>query len=425
MPAKHPWYRPRHYLHLDSPIGYKRARRVVTSPKRVARHSFYPFISYHVTSKKLKQDKATKTLKIKRKNRPIRYAAHLDAHIYSYYALMLSSLYEEALAKRGISDSVLAFRSLRKSNIEFAADAFGEIKSRGDCSVVALDISGFFDNLDHEILKNAWASLLGESRLPADHYAVFKSLTKYSAVDKESLYKKLNISLNNPKAGNRKRLCEAVEFREKVRRTGLVKKNCEPFGIPQGSSISALLSNIYMFQFDIKSSEEMERLGGKYYRYCDDMLFIVPKEHKEKIEEFAISNIDNLCIDINPDKTEKREFTVENEKIISDRPLQYLGFTYDGQQILIRSAALARYSEKMKRGVRLAKATMKKRNRLRIYRGESPKPIYRNNLYKRYSHLGQRNFITYGFRAAETFNSTAIRKQLKPLWKRLTKEIET
>jgi RNA-directed DNA polymerase len=425
MPSKHPWYRPRHYLHFDSPIGYKRARRVVTSPKRVARHSFYPFITYHVTSKKLKHDKPTGTLQVKVKNRPIAYAAHLDAHIYSYYAHMLSALYEETLKKCDVSDSVLAFRSLGKSNIEFAAAAFGEIKSRGNCSVVALDISGFFDNLDHEILKKAWASLLGESSLPTDHYAIFKSLTKFSVVDKESLYKLLNVSLNNPKAGKRKKLCEAIEFREKVRKIGLVKRNREPFGIPQGSSVSALLSNIYMLEFDIKACEEMNHLGGKYYRYCDDMLFIVPKDHKDKIEGFAKKNIDSLCIDVNPDKTEKREFTLENGKIRSDKPLQYLGFTYDGQQILIRSAALARYSEKMKRGVRLAKATMKKRNRLRIHRGESPKPIYRSNLYKRYSHLGQRNFIRYGLRAADILESKAINKQLKPLWNRLIKEIET
>jgi RNA-directed DNA polymerase len=314
---------------------------------------------------------------------------------------------------------------LKKSNIEFAGDAFNEIKSRGNCSVVALDISGFFDNLDHQILKKAWASLLDESILPEDHFAIFKSLTKFSVVDKESLYEKLNISLNNPKAGKRTKLCEAIEFREIVRKQGLVKVNSKPHGIPQGSSISALLSNIYMLSFDISACEEMKRVGGKYYRYCDDMLFIVPVDYKDTIEKNARNNIKSLCIDINPDKTELRDFTLEKGLLRSDKPLQYLGFTYDGQHILIRSAALARYSEKMKRGVRLAKATMKKRNRLKISRGENPKPIYKSKLYKRYSHFGNRNFITYGLRAADILESKSIKKQLKPLWERLRKEIET
>ncbi|MFO7551723.1 MAG: hypothetical protein R6W80_09970, partial [Haliea sp.] len=109
----------------------------------------------------------------------------------------------------------------------------------------------------------------------------------------------------------------------------------------------------------------------------------------------------------------------------ADKPLQYLGFTFDGKQTLIRSAALARYSDKMKRGVKFAKATRRKRNKLRLARGEEAKPLFRRSLYKNYSHLGHRNFISYGMQAAKTMESPAIKKQLKPLWHRLLKEIES
>ena len=78
------------------------------------------------------------------------------------------------MACYGLSDNVLAFRSLGKSNIEFAHEAFLSINDFGECGVVALDLSKFFDKLDHAILKDQWANLLGEKKLSPDHFNVFK-----------------------------------------------------------------------------------------------------------------------------------------------------------------------------------------------------------------------------------------------------------
>jgi transcriptional regulator with XRE-family HTH domain len=50
-------------------------------------------------------------------------------------------------------------------------------------------------------------------------------------------------------------------------------------------------------------------------------------------------------------------------------------------------------------------------------------PLFTNKLYEAHSHLGVRNFVTYGYRAANETNSKAIKRQLKPLWKRLNDEI--
>jgi RNA-directed DNA polymerase len=420
---KHPWYRPRHYLHFDPPVGLKKAQELVTTPTLVATHSFYPLISYQITTEKLKRDTETKRLVKHPKPRDIAYAAHLDSCIYSYYAYQLGMRYEAELEARVIDDHVLAFRSLGKSNIDFAAQAFGSIKVRGNCSAVALDIRGFFDNLNHEQLKSAWALILNDVKLPSDHFAVFKSLTKFSTVEKEGLFKTLGVSPHNPKFG-RQRICSAKDFREKVRDGGLIHQHTESKGIPQGTPISALLSNIYMIEFDQLMCQRMSQVGGDYFRYCDDMLFIVPTEKRDEIAGEVKVEIQKLKIDINTDKTERRTFTMESGIQRADKPLQYLGFTFDGQRVLLRSAALARYSERMKRGVRMAKATMRKRNTARLSRGEEPKPLFKKKLYQRYSHLGKKNFLRYGYRASEVLDTSAIKKQLKPLWLRLQNEIE-
>lgn len=417
------WFKIRGYLHFDSPVGYRKAEELVISPLKVAQHSFYPLIGYVIDSVKIKKDKATKCVQKKIKKRPVSYPAHKDGHIYSYYSKIISGLYEEELKKVHVSDSVFAFRQLGKSNIDFAKEAFDAIKKMGDCSVVALDITAFFDSLDHKILKQKWEKILGCGSLPDDHYAIYKSITKFSIVNKERVYQELGISKNNPKK-NRRRLCTPSEFREKIRKNGLVKTNKTGKGIPQGTPISAMLSNIYMIDFDILMQEVVSEQGGKYFRYCDDMLFITPATYRDDVAGFVQSEINKLGLTIQPEKTERRTFVATPMGQKSDKPIQYLGFTFDGERILIRSSSLSRYSKKVKGGVKLAKNTMEKRNKKRIEKGVPEEGIYKKKIYERYSHLGKRNFITYGHKAAKIMNSKHIKKQLKPLWQRLQDEID-
>lgn len=174
------WYRRRGYLHFDTPIGREAANALVSNPERVKTHSFYPLINFQITTNKVKWDKSKSKLVATPKNRSIRYAAHLDSHIYSYYCEKLSELYERYLKDCSYESSVLAFRKLNKSNIDFAADAFSEIKAMGNVDAIALDISDFFGSLDHGILKKSWAKILDKAALPDDHYNVFKSLTRYA-----------------------------------------------------------------------------------------------------------------------------------------------------------------------------------------------------------------------------------------------------
>lgn len=288
------WYRTRTYLHFDLPINKKKGIRLVTDSELVAKHPFYPLIKYIVKTDKIKFDKINrKIIKSPAKERPISYASHVDSHIYAYYAKVLSYHYEEKIKLHGLSDSILAFRALRKSNIDFALEAFKDIEKFGSCCVVALDVSKFFDTLDHRLLKKEWVDLLCTEKLPDDHFNVYKSLTKYNWVNKEALYSLFGISPNNPKNG-RFRVCEPELFRSQVRKNKLIVTNEDNFGIPQGTPISAMLSNIYMFNFDLRMKEFVDSCNGKYYRYCDDMLFIVPLDKKCEIQNLAIQEIKNI-----------------------------------------------------------------------------------------------------------------------------------
>src|SRR5690625_2306412 len=174
-------YKQRSYAHFDKPISIKKAQQLVLNRRAVARHAFWPLVVQPITTLKRKatpNSKNTGTQRVfSKKKRPIAYAAHSDSHIYSYYSYMLSEKLETIYGQsQHLHYSVLAYRKFvpGKSNIDCALNAFREIEQYEECEVLALDVKGFFDNLDHALLKDAWAQLLGASCLPSDHFAVFK-----------------------------------------------------------------------------------------------------------------------------------------------------------------------------------------------------------------------------------------------------------
>ena len=82
-------------------------------------------------------------------------------------------MYEDRLKILGIEECPIAYRQIpksgskgNKSNIDFAKDAFDEIKRLGNCAAIALDIESFFESLDHSLIMRAWRHLLGVEELP-------------------------------------------------------------------------------------------------------------------------------------------------------------------------------------------------------------------------------------------------------------------
>lgn len=181
------------YAHFDRVISAEKVNRLVNDPVAVARHAFHPFIRFDESFQPFRQRCQKKPDK---KVRPIRYAARADAYIYKRYRGILAAQYEGLLAEHGISDCVLAYRKIPvsmtrkggKCNIHFAAEAFESILRLGQCCAVTLDISSFFDSIDHAKLKNIWCRLLESATLPKDHYAVYKNITRYADVSRDDLY---------------------------------------------------------------------------------------------------------------------------------------------------------------------------------------------------------------------------------------------
>jgi RNA-directed DNA polymerase len=92
-------------------------------------------------------------------------------------------------------------------------------------------------------------------------------------------------------------------------------------GLPQGSPLSPLLSNIYLNDFD----KELGGEGFRVYRYCDDFVLLSKeKRNKEEIIKIISNILQRYKLSINADKT---------EEISEDKPIKFIGYTITADRI--------------------------------------------------------------------------------------------
>jgi RNA-directed DNA polymerase len=417
------WLERRGYVHFDRHIAAEKIERRVRDPEYVASHGFMPFIGYSIEEPKYKRLQR----KVLIKSRPIRFASHLDSHVFAYYANLLAEPYEEALRANSLSENVLAYRKHEiegerrgKCNIHFANEAFEWVKQYRDCTAFAFDVEGFFDSIDHGLLKQQWQNLIGDDRLAEDHYKVFRAITKYCWVELAAMADALGFGRNRLEK-SRVPFSTPKAFRERIAKQGLLQINKGPFGIPQGSPISALLSNIAMLDFDCMMAQLVKNWNGLYRRYSDDILVIVPSEYANDVGVQTwdtLAKTTNGTLKLNDEKTVVSAFETKGGKLIADTPLSYLGFDFDGQQKLIRQKTISRFQRRMVQAVRSAARAANKAS------GDGKDGrVWRRELYERYSHLGKRNFVTYAYRCASIMNAPEIKRQTRRHWERLNRLI--
>lgn len=412
-------------------------------PTQVARHAFWPFISFEKVTPRYERDEVTGMRGLGApKSRTLCYAAHSDGHIYSKYAHDLA-LRLEVEYRRPFGGGVLAYRKHRppKSNLHMAVESFRDIVRRGECDVVGLDVHNFFGSLVHERLKQSWCTLLCSGKLlPVDHYAVFRSVARHGYLTREGMRISLGRVLPRRRSGLQSKICELKEFREVLAPT--VKLNETGAGIPQGASISAVLANLYMLVLDEQLYGQLCVDGVSYRRYSDDILLVCPPGGGAAAQARVESALASIGLTCSPKKTMRIAFRAGGGEQVAlrcnqawqaelSRPLalQYLGMTFDGRAMRLRSTTIAAYIGRMVRAVRSAKRAAERRRMKRLYR---------RKLYRRFSHLGRsnrifgplkigerrsQNFAQYAKLAARVSASRPVRRQLGKLWVRLEREI--
>lgn len=420
------WFKTRDYRHLDLPVGETYARRVSNS-NFVLKHSFVPLLHYEKLETRYKRCPLTGGRKIDRKKRPIKYAAHRDACILSYYAHMLNEKLEAHYAAQGLSEHVLAYRALGKGNYDFAAEALDFANKHAPVTILAFDVSKFFDTLDHGLLKQRLKDILGVAYLPEDWFRVFRSITDFHYVDMADL--KVHPTLSQRlKARTRGRIASVEELKAagiKFQQNPEILKGRKR-GVPQGTPISAAASNLYMMDFDKKVRDSCASIGALYRRYSDDMLVICPPAEAQAAEAFIMSMLQAERLTASSYKTERTHFSASASP--GGKAAQYLGFSLHEDGAAIRASSMARQWRKMRRAMRRAREASEER-----LKEGGPSKVFTKSLYRRFAYLKVqddgaarvvRNFSSYGRRSAKAFGSDEkISGQVKRFERTALKEI--
>lgn len=490
------------YPHFDPLFDFSKRKdeikRIVSSPERLVKsYSFLPLLKVLIKTPRYRWQEDLDIpnggkYDLETKIRPISFASHKDTYIYGFYAFALNKLYQEYIKAEGFGESILAYRTdlNGKCNIQFAKEVFDliqqEFNTQGTCSVIALDIKGYFDHIDHKILKDSWSKIIQEDSLPDDHHHIFRSLTKYSYVNWNSFLKHFNINLKKLKREQKKKFPKSKiipkgydsildlipneingpSFKDKMnllRKRNLVTVNSQvnkqtrrrelkKCGIPQGSAMSAVLSNIYLTYFDRQIYEKGQKEGFLYRRYCDDLLIICQPDQVNQIKDDLMKLIkDDFHLTIQNKKTDvidfkrnesgtirsfRRSFNPETKEFLplsntskNYKNIQYLGFEFNGKNIYIRPGSLSRYFRKMK-------ARITKTVAMAYSENSKSDVIFKKQLFSRYSHIGKRNFISYALKASQksyqnkdgirmqAMNSGIIKRQISRHMNILQRELE-
>ena len=274
-------YRSKRYLHFDHRVKIEKIESYVTDPKRIAVHSFLPFIHY-VTSfdKNIGcKNPEMNNRPIKTKNRDIMYAGHLDNYIYKYYAETLNDNYNEWVLVHEVDECSTAYRNNKKgkSNIDFAAEIINRISYLEEAYILVGDFTNFFDKIDHRIMKKNLLRIHQKQKLSSDWFNVYKSVTKYGYYEKDLLIKIFGTDKEIRNAKKASYFPQMKDFRN-FQRKHSISKNEQKYGIPQGTAISAVFANVYSIEFDVCMKNLADQHLGMYRRYSDDFILVIPKK---------------------------------------------------------------------------------------------------------------------------------------------------
>jgi RNA-directed DNA polymerase len=161
---------------------------------------------------------------------------------------------------------------------------------------VDMDLSKFFDRVNHDVLMHRVAREIRDKR-------ILRLIGKY--------------------------------LRAGVVDKGRLQKSRE--GVPQGGPLSPLLANILLDDLD----KELEKRGHKFVRYADDFVILVRSERaglrvKESITRFLERK---LKLKVNQDKS----------RVSSTDDTNFLGFTFKGTKIRWSDKAFREFKRRVKR----------------------------------------------------------------------------
>lgn len=164
---------------------------------------------------------------------------------------------------------------------------------------VKMDVTGFYDNIDHDILIDKLKKRIEDVKVIN---LIAKAITTEQVVE------------------------DGKRFKLDV-------------GIPQGLSISNILANIYLNDFDLENNSRQEY---KYFRYVDDIFLLCKSEEqaKEILKKLTRKLKMQYFLEINEEKTQYG---------LIEEGITYLGYKFEEGTIRVREESIKRFEKSIEK----------------------------------------------------------------------------
>lgn len=220
--------------------------------------------------------------------RPLGIPTVIDRLIQQAIAQVLTPIFDPAF-----SESSFGFRPGRSAH-----DAVYKVREyirKGYRIAVDIDLSKFFDTVNHDVLMHRVARKVSDTR-------VLRLIGKY--------------------------------LRAGVMEHGRLQET--RVGVPQGGPLSPLLANVLLDDLD----KELERRGHRFVRYADDFIVLVKSRQagervKQSLQRFLERNL-------------KLKINQEKSQVASTNQTTFLGFTFSGTRIIWSGKAFSEFKRRVK-----------------------------------------------------------------------------
>lgn len=197
-----------------------------------------------------------------------------------------------------------------------------------------------------------------QGMLSDDWIEVLKAITRYRYID----IKQIPSSMQQFAKINQRYVDRIRDLSEAIKNNTIKLSKLNQVGIPQGTSMSASLANVYMIPFDHAMETLAKSFNGTYRRYSDDFVLIIPKKISQDSIQTIATDIKIFArrlarLELESKKTKilmysKRDKKIEKlseNKELSPSVFDYLGFAFDGRQVMLRPKGMFKFSYKSKR----------------------------------------------------------------------------
>lgn len=213
------------------------------------------------------------------------------------------------------------------------------------------------DRLTLRALTNVLMSVFGDARLPAAHYIVEEISNFIRPLNDDYAFIQIDIKDFYPSVVHdelMQRLRTRVRYKPfldlvlKAVQTptgDLIQSEHNPVGIPQGLSISNILSSIYMMRFDAAAQSKFT-----YFRYVDDIIIVCRASEAKRNFRLTRRELERIGL-----RCHRLEDNSKTKIVPLSKGVDYLGYHLTPSLISVRKSSYRRMIENIMTVVTSAK----------------------------------------------------------------------